>query len=318
MKKFISLCLALLITISLSACGGNDDVIKVGILQPIEHDALSAAREGFVKGLSDNGYDDSKVEITYLNALNSDTDLKSMASELIRTSDIVLGIGTGAAQTLQSEASSVNSDIPIMFTAVTDPVEAGLVESASKSGGNLAGTTDMNPVEQQIQLVKEILPDAKDLGIIYTASEQNSEIQANLAKVEAEAEGLNVTIKTITSASEIQLTLRDLCSEVDAIFIPTDNTLAAAMPTVSAVCNEEKVLTVVGEPNLVNNGGCITLGIDYAALGELTGKMAAEVLDGSNISDMALGSLSLDECTLAVNEESFNAIGVSIPSNLDK
>lgn len=315
MKKLISL--SILMLLIMTACSNNNSKITIGILQPIEHSSLAEAREGFIDGLAEAGYDDSEVSFNYQNALGSDTDLKTYASDLVRTSDMVLGIGTGAAQALQTAAGNINSDLPIMFTAVTDPVGAGLVESMERVGGNICGTTDMNPIEQQIDLIKTVIKDVETVGIIYNASEQNSEVQANLAKVAIEDRGLQCEIMTVSQASDIALTVRDLCSRVQAIYIPTDNLLAANMSLVGQVVNEEKVLVVTGAGSMVTDGGHITLALDYYELGKLTGQMAEKILSKEeNISDMSVGSLKVDDCVLTINYDNLAIIGIELPDSL--
>lgn len=313
-RKLLMVALMATAITTLAGCGNNK--IKIGILQPVEHSALSKAREGFIAGLAENGYGEDKVEINYQNALGENASLVSMSSSLVRKSDLVLGIATGAAQQLVASGAEINFTKPILFTAVTDPVDAELVTSLSNPGSNVTGTSDMNPVEAQIALIKEVLPSAKKVGILYTASEQNSEVQAQMAKTAAEAAGLTVVIKTISQASEIAAATTNLAKQVDSIYIPTDNLLASNMTLVGPAANNEKTLLVCGESSMVTNGGHITLSIDYFELGKITGKMAAEILNGKATSTMNVPVYPLESCTIDINEDGLKAINVSLPQSI--
>ena len=194
-RKNLLLATACLSLVSLTSCGGKT---KIGILQPVEHSALSAARLGFIEGLKEKGFEDGKnITIYYQNANDEPANQTQYAKSLTAKCDITLGIGTGSSQALQAAHVNSGSTKPILFTAVTDPVDAKLVASNDAPGGFITGTSDMNPVEAQIDLIKTCLPDVDKIGIIYTQSETNSKVQANLAKAEAEKYGISVVIETL-------------------------------------------------------------------------------------------------------------------------
>ena len=188
LKKFIVLLLVLPFVIVLASCNSSKDgdLIEVGILQYLEHNALTEARKGFIDGLKEAGFvEGENIKIKVLNPETDSATMTLMSKELVRNSDLILAIATPAATSVVNEAKELGKDLPILFTAVTDPVEAKLIASNQNPGGNVTGTNDMNPIDEQIKLVKDLLPNSEKLGIIYTASETNSEIQAEIAKTEA-------------------------------------------------------------------------------------------------------------------------------------
>lgn len=312
-RLFVLLLMAF--TVTLVGCK-KDDLIQVGILQYLEHNALTAAREGFVDGLEEAGFvDGENIKITVLNPETNAPTMAIQAKELVRKSDLILAIATPAASAVVNEAKEQGKDTPILFTAVTDPVEAKLIASNEKPGGNVTGTNDMNPIKEQISLVKTLLPNATKLGIIYTASESNSEIQANIAKTEAELEGLEVIVKTISSVNDLQLVANQLANDVDAFYIPTDNEIAGSMGTVKEIILDKKIPAIVGEPNTVHSGGSITYGVDYYELGKQTAQMAVQILKGEK-QPKDIPSVGLSEYALVINKKQLEEIGITIPEEL--
>ena len=314
-KKIISaLALATIATTCLASCGGSKKLdmstwefkpkdasnIKIGILQPLEHAALSSAREGFIEGLKNAGYEESKnITIKYQNANGVEADMNTLAKSLTSSCDLTLGIGTGASKALYSAQINSGSTNPIFFTAVTDAVAAELVESNENSNNYLTGTSDANPVQAQISLIKECLPDAKKVGIIYTQSEINSEVQANEAKAEAEKQGLEVEISTCTDSSDISSVALDLCGNkgIDALYIPTDNNIAANMKAIKTNVDKYNVLCVAGEEGMMSEGGHITLSVSYFDLGKKAGEMAAKVMNGEKKpNELPVTKMSKEEC----------------------
>jgi len=314
LKKLLFMLLVILGSISLIGC--NDDRIQIGILQFVEHEALSEARRGFIDGLAEAGFvDGENIKITLYNPQTDPSTMTQQAQKLIRKSNLVLGIATPAAQALANAAEDLGKDTPILFTAVTDPVDAKLVTSNESPGGNITGTNDMNPIVEQISLIKELLPTATKLGIIHTASEPNSELQATLAKEEAEKEGLVVTIKKITAVTDLEQVANQLASSVDVLYIPTDNTIVASMGIINEVVMQNGIPAIVGEPNAVDGGGSITYGIDYYKLGKLTAEMAVQILaDGKLPKDIP--SIGLSEYSLIINKKQLDEIGVEVPQSL--
>lgn len=308
---------ALLSALSLTGCGSNK--ISIGILQPVEHNALSAARLGFMEGLKERGYTEDKVEFVYRNAGQSSGDLNALAKDLVGRCDMTFGLGTGAAQQLRSASLDKGKTNPVLFSAVTDPVDAGLVTSLENGTGFVTGTSDINPVEAQVDLIKEILPDVDLVGILYTASETNSVVQANMAKAELEKEGIQYSVKTATNASDISAAALALAntSGLDAIYIPTDNNIAANPGSVKSAVQGKGILVVTGEESLLEQCGSATLSVNYTELGKRTGKMAADILDKKKEpKDIPVGFMTKEECEYVISSANATAAGVELPSEI--
>ena len=254
------------------------EVFMIGISQYVEHPALDAAREGFVDALADNGFvDGENITLDVQNAQADQSNLKTISQRFVNNGEnLILAIATPAAQAVASETT----EIPILGTAITDYEGAKLVDSNDAPGGNISGTTDMNPVKEQIDLLVQLAPDAKNIGLLYTSSEDNSVIQADMMKEACEALGLNVVEATVTSSNDVQQVTQSMVGKVDAIYIPTDNVLASSMPIVSEITTENKIPVICGEENMVLSGGLATLGINYYNLGYQTGEMAVKILNG--------------------------------------
>ena len=321
MKKFKNLFIMLLLLFVgfvATGCDGLNGKIKIGILQYLEIEALSDARQGFIDGLKAEGFVDGDNIVIDLQNPETDAATMSMqAKKLVRESDLILAIATPAASAIVNEAKDQEKDTPILFTAVTDPVSSSLIASNENPGGNVTGTNDMNPIKEQVGLVKQLIPDAKALGIIYTASETNSEIQANIAKEEAEKLGLTVVIKTIDSINNLNQTASQLALEVDALYIPTDNAIAGAMGVINEVVLDKNIPAITGEVNPVYDGGSISYGIDYYKLGLETAKMAVKILkEDKKPSEIPSIGLELEKFSLVINKKQLDQIGIIVPAEL--
>ena len=223
--------------------------------------------------------------------------------------NLILAIATPAAQAV----AGATSEIPILVTAVTDPADAGLVESNEVPGGNVSGTSDLTPVKEQIDLLKKILPDAKKVGILYCSAESNSVFQADMAQAACADAGLESEVFTVSSSNEIQQVVESMVGKVDAIYAPTDNTIAAGMATVGMVANDNGLPVICGEAGMVEAGGLATYGIDYYQLGYMAGEQAIEILvNGADVSKMPIGYLSADRCELTTNQETADALGIDL------
>lgn len=296
-----------------SAAAASGKVFKIGIAQIVEHPALDAARDGFIQALKDNGYvDGQNIKLDIQNAQGDQSNLKTISDRFVSNQDdLILAIATPTAQAM----ASATTTIPILGTAVTDYVGAKLINSNDAPGGNISGTTDMNPIKEQIDLLVKLVPKAKNIGLIYTSSEQNSVIQAGLVKDACAKLGLKVVEATVTNSNDVQQVTQSLVGKVDAIYIPTDNTLASAMPIVSQITTQNKIPTICGESNMVNGGGLATIGINYSKLGYQTGLMAIKVLKGeAKPATMPIESQTQFDYT--INGDAAKAIGITIPSDL--
>ena len=312
MKKITGIVLAAAVVLFAAGCqkkaaGG---ALTVGIIQLVEHPALDAACKGFIDGLAEAGYKDGEsIIIDYQNAQGEQANCVTIANKFVNDKDdLILAIATPAAQAV----AQLTSEIPILITAVTDPATANLVETNERPGKNVTGTSDLTPVAAQIDLLRTILPDARTVGLMYCSSEQNSVFQIQLAKDACDKAGLRYVEGSVSNSNEIQQVTQSLVGKVDAIYIPTDNMLAAGMPLVAQVANENRIPTVVGENGMVQSGGMVTYGINYYELGKQTAAQAVQILrDGASPADMPIEYL--ERCDLAVNEDSLAAVGVTLP-----
>ena len=314
MKKIILLFVVVLSAFCEVGCN-KEEKTTVGILLTATHSALNDAKDGFVEALKANGYEDA--EFVVRNPEGDATTMNSMATELVRKSDIVLGIGTPAAVALQSARDAEELDVTILFTAVTDPVSAGLMDDVNKPT-DITGTNDMNPVADQVDLILELAPGIKKLGVLYNVAETNSQVQAEMVKAQAASKNVEVVVKTVSEAIEISAATTALIQTegVEAIYIPTDNLMAANMPAIAAVSDELKVPTVCGEAGMVAAGGTITYSINYKSLGYLTGEMAAKILSGTPCSEVPSTSVDASGLEIAINDTSIKNLGIEVPQSI--
>lgn len=313
-KKLLSMAVAA----ALVLCAGSalaEEKISIGIIQYVTHDALDAAREGFIAALHDNGYvDGENISLDVQNAQADQANLSTIADRFVaNNASLVLAIATPAAQAMAGKTTT----IPILGTAVTDYVVARLADSNETPGGNVSGTSDMNPVADQIDLLQKLVPNAKTVGVIYTSSEDNSVLQAKLAREAIEARGLTYTEVTVTNTNDVQQAMQDIVGRCDVVYIPTDNVMASAMPIVYGVTTESKTPTICGEASMVNNGGLATLGINYRDLGYQTGLMAVKLLKG----EAEISTMPIETATgfdFAINGQVAQEIGLTIPADLQQ
>ncbi len=322
MKRLKTLTSALAVgalTLALAACGGESaggsdtststtgTTYKIGVLQLTEHAALDASNEGFVAALDDAGID---YEIDQQNAQNDQSACQTIASKLVNDGDdLILAIGTPAAQAV----AGATSDIPIIGTAITDFAESGLVEDNEAPGGNLTGSSDLTPVTDQIDLLEQLVPDVQTVGLLFCTAEANSEIQIEMAEEALDEAGIGHERYTVSSSNEIQQVIESMVGKVDAIYAPTDNTIAAGMATVAMVANENKLPVIVGCDTMVEDGGLASYSINYYDLGYKAGEMAVEILtEGADPAEMPIAYLAADECTLIANQATADEVGIDL------
>ncbi|CCU79444.1 ABC transporter substrate-binding protein [Halanaerobium saccharolyticum subsp. saccharolyticum DSM 6643] len=315
MKKFFKkghLLLLVLALVFLFSMNLAAEEYEIGISQFVEHPSLDLAREGFIDQLAKEGFvEGENIKIDLQNAQADFSTAQTIAQRFNQNKvDLVLAIATPSAQT----AANVLKNTPVLITAVTDPVEAGIVQSMEKPGANITGTTDMNPVAKQLELIRDFLPEVKDIGILYNPGEVNSTVQVKLAKEKAKEMGINLEEATVSNSSEVSLAVSSLVDNVDAIYVPTDNIIVSAMPTVLQTAHNRQVPVFASENNSVEQGAIATLGIDYYQLGKQTGSMAARILNGSNPAEMPVESSK--ELKLYINKKSADQINLKIPENL--
>lgn len=302
----------LFIILSLLSCKKTSQ-IKIGVLQLIEHNALDSAYKGFVDGLKEAGYEDGKnIIIDYQNAQGEQANCITIGQKFINDkSDLILAIATPAAQAI----ANMTKDIPILITAVTDPADSKLVADNNVPGGNVTGTSDLTPVEAQIELLKEIIPNVKTVGLLYCSSEQNSVFQINIAKKKLDAMGIKYIDIAISNLNEIQQVIQNIIGKVEAIYTPTDNMIANGMATVALMTEPAKLPVICGEGGMTMLGGTATYGINYYELGKLTSTQAVSILKGDKkTSEMPIEYLQ--KFDLVVNTNMIESIGLTIPESL--
>lgn len=314
MKKALSILLCLILLVSVCACGSSSDkkddtekTYKIGVIILTDHPALQAACDGFLAGLDELGV---KYEADIQNAQGEQTICATIATKFVNDGvDLIFAIATPAAQAV----AQATDTIPVLVTAVTDPESAGLVNSNEMPGTNVSGTSDMNPIEEQTTLLLKLVPDAKTIGILYCSSEDNSILQEKLAREALEAKGFEVLDFTVADSGEVQSVTQSMVGKVDAVYIPTDNVIASSMSAVSVILNQAGIPSVVGEANMVENGGTATYGINYYNLGKQTAIMAKQVLvEGADVSTMPIQYSPEEELELTLNQEAMDAMGLTL------
>ena len=285
------------------------DVFRIGISQFITHQSLDATREGFVDELAKQGYVEGKnIEIDLQNAQGEQRNLKTISQQLAESSDVVLAIATPSAQSLANTTQTT----PVIFSAVTDPVSAKLVESREHPGGNVTGTSDQSSdaISTQINLIKKVLPKAKTIGILYTQSEPNSVVQKDEAKRLLEEKGFTVVEKTILDSNNVKAAAESLMAEVDIVFVPTDNIISSTMETVKQVSIKHKVPVFGGSTEMIAVGGLYNYGTNYEELGRQTARMLIRVLKGEKPENIAVELP--EKLELHTNQEMADALGIDI------
>ena len=285
------------------------DVFRIGISQFITHQSLDATREGFVDELAKQGYvEGENIEIDFQNAQGEQRNLKTISQQLAESSDVVLAIATPSAQSLANTTQMT----PVIFSAVTDPVSAKLVESREHPGGNVTGTSDQSSdaISTQINLIKKVLPKAKSIGILYTQSEPNSVVQKDEAKRLLEEKGFTVVEKTILDSNNVKAAAESLMAEVDMVFVPTDNIISSTIETVKQVSIKHKVPVFGGSTEMIAVGGLYNYGTNYEELGRQTARMLIRVLKGEKPENIAVELP--EKLELHTNKEMADALGIDI------
>ena len=319
-KKLMTVLMIFVLSMAMmTGCGSSDqgevpqgETFKVGILQLMEHPSLNTIRESIIEGLSEAGYvDGENLEIDYKNGQNDMTNMKTIAQAFVADKcDVIVAIATPAAQAVLSETT----EIPIIFAAVTDPVDAELVDSLENPGGNVSGTSDEVSAEAIMELAKQITPGFKTIGALYSAGEDNSDSVVKGLKEYAAANGYEVVESTVTNTSEVQQAAQYLADKVDVVYSPIDNTVASSMAVATEIFNNAKIPFYVSADSMVQDGGLATYGIDYTVLGKETAKMVAQIFGGADVSTMAVVKMS--DMNIYVNTKTADTIGVEIPQSI--
>ncbi|WFD09798.1 ABC transporter substrate-binding protein [Tepidibacter hydrothermalis] len=296
----------------LTGCGSkDDDKIKIGITQIVEYSALDENREGFIKALEDGGYKDGEnIDIDFQNAQGDIATTQTIAKNFVsQNKNLIYAISTPSAQA----AYNSTKDIPIVISAVTDPVSAELVKSLEQPKTNVSGTNDYVPVSKQLELIKTLVPNAKKIGVLYNTSEVNSEVQVNELKKYSKEYGYSVVEAGVTSTNEVNTAISSLVNKVDVLYAPTDQLVVSSMPIIVQKTQEKNIPIIASEKGSVELGALATCGINYYELGYTSGKMAVEVLKGEDISKMPVKSG--EEMEIIINKDSLKNLSIQKPDD---
>lgn len=297
--------------------GKNDDgkkMVKIGIAQYANHPSLDGAREGFLQALKDAGYEENvNLQVDFHNAQGDMNNNLTIAQKLVGDkNDLILAIATPTAQAV----AKATKDIPVLFTAVTDPVTSKLVDSLEKPGGNVTGTRDTNPdaIKKTMETIKKFFPEARKIGVIYNSGEQNSVVNIANVKQVLQDGGLETVEATVTNSSEVKQAADSLVGRADVIYLTSDNTVISALSSVVSVANDKNIPLFCESSESVGEGAFASIGFQYYDLGYTTGKMAVEVLKGASPADIPVQfSEKLD---LMINPKAAEAQGITLTEEM--
>lgn len=290
----------------------STEKVKIGVLQFVTHDSLDEIYKGIKAGLEEGGYTTTEnLSIDFMNAEGDQSQVQTMSKKLVDNgNELLIGIATPAAQGL----ANATTELPIIMGAVTDPVGANLVTDLKNPGGNITGVSDQTPVADTVSLIKEITPDAKTIGVLYSSNEDNSKIQVAEFKAAAEEAGYTVLEYAVASSNELASTVEVASSKVDVLFTPVDNTVASAFSTVVSVANKSKTPIFTSVEDMVEGGGIASVTLSQYDLGVATGKMTAKILDGANPADTPVQIFN--EGTVVVNQKVAKELGITLSDDV--
>ncbi|MEM7796181.1 MAG: ABC transporter substrate-binding protein [Cyanobacteria bacterium P01_C01_bin.118] len=316
----------MLLSVTLLGCGNGSDVARdeygdpietdapfVAVTQIVEHPALDAVRDGLQDKLKEEGYDeaDNSLKWVWESAQGQAATATQIAQKFVGDNpDLIVAIATPSAQAVVGKADT----IPVVFSAVTDPVEAELVSNLASPGGTVTGVSDLSPINEHLGLISQIVPNAETIGVIYNAGESNSVSLVKLIYTEAEKRGLLVEDATVSTSAEVTTAAESLVGKVDAIYVPTDNTVVSALESVIKVGDDNDIPIFAGDTDSVERGAIATASFDYYEVGRQTGDMVARILDGENPGDIPVELAKTVD--LAINLKAAETMGVKVPDTI--
>ena len=315
MKKILSAALCTSMFFGLTACGNNTqqqsdadgEKLKVGIVQLIDNGAFEDMRDGFIQELQDKGYGEDKVEIIYKNAQGDATNLNTICQEMVDSQvDLVATIATPASQAMVA----MESDIPIVFISVSNPIGAGLLTTLEQPDKNATGTSNAIPIEDIFALSEDLTPGMQTYGLLYCTNEVNSVTTIENAKNYLDEKGLRYVEQIVTNSSEVQQAAQALVGNVDAIFVPNDSAIQAAMPLVAEVARDAKFPVYGSSAVMVNSGAFATVAITDTEIGMISADMAIAHFEGKEMSEIP--ALVVPANAIVVNEDTAEALGVTL------
>ena len=313
MKKIIALLLVAIIMFAFAGCSENknkeDSVLKIGIIQYMSHPSLDNCYNGIISALENSGIEYT-VDYQTGSSSSADADCTNFAKNMVAANyDMIIAIATPAAKA--AFAATDDTEIPVIFCAVSDPIAAGLVESMEAPGYICTGTSDVLDLEAQVAIIKAMQPDVKSIGILYTSSEDNSITNLKNFKSVCDKENIEVVATAVQGASDIPSAAEELASKVDCINNFTDNNVVNNLSVVLSAADKYGIPVYGSEEEQVVNGCLASVSIDYVALGKVTGEMAVEVLNGADASAMPVKTIT--EATPIINSSVLKKLGLSIP-----
>ncbi len=311
-KKILA---AVLVTATLGMAGcqtKTDEMTTIGINQFMVHVALDASRQGFLDALKEKGYEEGKnIEVDYQNAQGEQPTALAISQDFVNSKkDLIFAIATSSAQA----AYNATKEIPIIITAVTDPVDAGIAKSFEKSETNVTGTSDGVPIGPQLEILTKVLPQAKTIGVVYNTSEANSILQVKLLTEAATAMGLTVKEVGVSSLNDVTSVLPTALEGIDVLYTPTDNTIASAYSIIVKLATDQKVPVFCAEDAGVKAGGLISAGLDYYQLGRETGTMAVQLIEGKKPQELPISTMK--NPVVVINEATATALGITFPADI--
>lgn len=315
LKKILSVTVLTSMLFSLTGCSSNDsqqadsadDKLKFGIVQMIDNGAFEEMREGFIAELEAKGYGEDKVDIVYKNAQGDATNLNTICQEMVDSDvDLVAAIATPAAQAMVA----MESDIPVIFISVGNPVGAGVITEMEHPDKNATGTSNAIPINEIFELSDSLTPGMQTYGLLYCTSEVNSVTTAENAKAYLTERGLHYVEKIVTNSSEVQQAAQSLVGDVDAIFVPNDSVIQAAMPLVAEVARDAKIPVYGSSAVMVDSGAFATVAITDTEIGAISADMAIEYLEGKAIADIP--ALVVPANAIVVNEDTMETLGITL------
>lgn len=311
LKKVTAILFTMVMAVSMSACGGTKettkDKLRVGIVQLIDNGAFEDMREGFIEELRENGYTEEKLEIIYKNAQGDSSNLNTICQNMVNEKvDLVAAIATPAAQAMVNQ----ESEIPVIFISVSNPIGAGVITDMEHPDKNATGTSNAIPVDEIFRLAEELTPECKTYGLLYTTSEINAVTTINQAKEYLDLVGYEYVESVVTNSSEVQQATQALVSKVDGIFIPNDSVIQSAVSLVAEIANEAKIPVYASSATTVSSGAFATIAIRDTEIGKESAKMAISYFEGKKIEEIP--AIVVPTSVTVVNRQAMEALGVTV------
>ena len=313
-KKFLSLTILISLLFTVTACGGTEqssDKLTVGIVQLTDNGAFEDMREGFIQELADKGYGEDNVTLVYKNAQGDATNLNTICQEMVDSQvDLVAAIATPAAQAMVA----LESDIPVIFISVGNPVGAGVITELEHPDKNATGTSNAIPVNEIFELAQQLTPQVQTYGLLYATNEVNSVTTIKNAKAYLDEQGLQYVEKVVTNSAEVQQAAQSLVGSADAIFVPNDSVIQAAMPLVAEVARDAKIPVYGSSTVMVDSGASATVAITDTEIGAISADMAVQYLEGTAIADIPAQVVPAN--AIAINETTANLLDITFSDDL--